>query len=225
MYNQKTKKALTKDNLTAFIEEIILEELEEAQYPPSFNPEEFKNLNSFKARLSYVKSRMPKLGQGSSRAVFEIDNETVLKVALNEKGLAQNSSERDIGKFSDLYPVAKVFDSSPDDFWVEMQKARKAKKSDFKKILGITFLDFYEIMNYVKFDGYRQFDPPNSYKEMVQSGENEFFNQLIDLIANYDMAIRDIKAIGSWGVVSENGKERLILVDFGATTDIINRYY
>jgi hypothetical protein len=61
---------------------------------------------SFKKQLDYAIERAAKIGTGSSRVVFEIEYEgrpTVLKIAKNAKGLAQNEKEADYGLYR-MYP-------------------------------------------------------------------------------------------------------------------------
>ena len=52
------------------------------------------------------------IGNGSSRIVFQIDDETVLKLAKNNAGIAQNMEEIKIGLNSGLEFVPKVFNGS-----------------------------------------------------------------------------------------------------------------
>ena len=80
-----------KDYIRKLLREAL--ELEEAVYPESFDLETFKKIPTFKGRTQYVAERLPKLGAGSSRIVYKIDDGTVLKLAKNQKGLAQNNLE------------------------------------------------------------------------------------------------------------------------------------
>lgn len=60
----------------------------------SFSFEELKAIKSFKGRYEYcLKTLGPTQGRGSSRVVFQLSDERVLKLALNEKGIAQNEVE------------------------------------------------------------------------------------------------------------------------------------
>ena len=67
--------------------------LKEMAYPTSFNMEEFKSIRSFADRVKYCEQRLKKLGAGSSRRVYQIDNEKCLKLAKNGKGIGQNIEE------------------------------------------------------------------------------------------------------------------------------------
>ena len=70
-------KDIIKDTANAIISEMA--------YPASFNMEEFKSLKSFAKRMEYCKSRLPRLGAGSSRVVFRVDDDKVLKLAKKRK--------------------------------------------------------------------------------------------------------------------------------------------
>ena len=67
------------------------ENMDEA-YPTSFNIEEFKQLKSFNQRIQYCEQHLQRISSGSSRIVYKIDDEKVLKLAKNKKGLAQNEA-------------------------------------------------------------------------------------------------------------------------------------
>jgi mRNA-degrading endonuclease RelE of RelBE toxin-antitoxin system len=72
-----------------YIKELLRENLLE-DYPTSWSIEEFKKLNSFNARIKYCNQHLTRISSGSSRVVYKIDDEKVLKLAKNKKGLAQN---------------------------------------------------------------------------------------------------------------------------------------
>ena len=67
--------------------------INEMAYPVSFNMDEFKMLKTFAARIKYCQARLQRISSGSSRIVYKIDNEKVLKLAKNRKGIAQNEAE------------------------------------------------------------------------------------------------------------------------------------
>ena len=87
--------------------------MQEMSYPTTFNMDEFKSLTSFQKRIEYCKQRLRRLGAGTSRIVYEIDEEKVLKLAKNGKGVAQNQEEIKLG--ADYYAnscgcCAEVYD-------------------------------------------------------------------------------------------------------------------
>jgi len=217
---------IRKSELVEMIKEAIASAIEEATYPEGFDVSTFKNLPSFKARIAYVRERLPKVAQGSSRAVFIVDDSTVLKVAMNAKGLAQNNVEADIGRFSENYPVAKVFEAGDNGAWLEMERAVKAKPSDLKKLTGIDFKTLDEILRYWRADmkgqtnRYMMTKPPG-YDDYM---ENEFVNSLLTLMADYDLLTGDLARPSSWGIVNR-GKPEMVLIDFGLNSQVYQDFY
>jgi len=209
--------------------------LNEMAYPMTFNMDEFKKLSSFAARIRYCQSRLQRLSSGSSRIVYKIDDEKVLKLAKNNKGIAQNQTECDY-YLQQIGCFAKIYDVDTDNYlWIEMQLARKAKPSDFKRLTGYDFnvicawIDYYS-EGYSRRRGYRN----KQYDELFQSEDfqsvyddyDSIFYQLQDYLGNYQLeSTGDLKRISSWGVVSNNGQEEIVLIDFGLNDDVWNDYY
>ena len=78
-----------RDMYEGFNEEELTEE-----YPEGFNWDEFKKLPNHSKRIKYAKEYLGRpIGKGSSRIVFRVDETKVLKLALNQKGIAQNAAE------------------------------------------------------------------------------------------------------------------------------------
>ena len=127
--------------------------IDEATYPTHFDMDYFKTLKSFNDRITYCTKVLEKpLGSGSARTVFAIDNETVLKLAKNSKGIAQNEVEINVSALN-YDVVAKVRDYEPRYLWLETQRAEKITPNQFKQILGFSVDDFgkfirnYEVQN------------------------------------------------------------------------------
>jgi hypothetical protein len=159
-----------------------------------------------------------------------IDSEKVLKLAKNQKGLAQNEVEIQYGNEGYLEDiVAKVYDYDENNLWLEMQLAKKLTKSIFKKITGFNFDDFAAaVYNYGIDSGNagRHAQKRNVDKEVVeQMWENEFTYGIFDFIGNYGVPVGDLTRLNSYGVVSENGVERVVLIDYGLTHDVYKSFY
>lgn len=220
---QQSEKDLVTDD--CFTEQ----ELEEAAYPSNFNMEEFKSMGTYAARVKYCQERLRRLGSGSGRIVYLIDNETVLKLARNPKGVAQNEVEggdyylRKIGLFPEVYDIDDNY------LWIEMQRAIRAQPADFKRICGYGFNVVCAWVDYLAYD-----NTPPQYKAIFNSDEfnerlNDYdsvFYQLQDYIGNcLGNAVGDLKQSSSWGVIMDNGEERLVVVDYGLNKQVFNDYY
>ena len=219
---------------------LISESIDEATYPDTFNMEEFKNLRNFAERVRYCKSRLKYLGKGTSRIVFQIDNGTVLKLAYSQKGIAQNEAEASVKNdyvLSGYNFLPEVYDVDENYLWIEMQLARRAKASDFKRLTGFDFKTLCYWITYcwnksVAYRNERRFIP-DEYRVLFNSDkwrdvlEYSIFSELEDYIGNYDVqGIGDLQRISSWGVtVNKNNEEELVLIDNGLSNDVLDKYY
>lgn len=75
------------------VEQKLISFLKE-EWPTQFDFNHFKTL-SHKEQLKYCTENLPKLKKGSSRIVFGVDGERVIKMAFNQAGLVQNRTESD----------------------------------------------------------------------------------------------------------------------------------
>ena len=201
---------------------------EEYYYPPSFNMEEFKKLNSFNKRILYCRQFLTRISSGSSRIVYKIDDEMVLKLAKNTKGLLQNETEYDLS--NNLYVgsiVTKVYDIHPEYYWIESELARKLTKSEFNKIIGLNFDDYCSVMSHHYHNSRPgiNFCPRPDPKIVEQMWENEFSYNMLDFMNAYDMPVGDLIRLSSYGIVNRNGIDEIVLIDYGLTDDILNKQY
>lgn len=199
----------------------LFEVINEMAYPTSFNMDEFKSLNSFNKRFEYCKQRLQYISSGSGRYVFGIDNDKVLKLAKNNKGVAQNEAEYDM---SHNPIVAKTYDSDDDFLWIEMERVDKINVQTFKNLTGLDFRNFQDNIRYfalevVNKSKYTSLDEPENYDEIW---ENEFFQDIADLIGSYGMQFGDLTRINSYGV-TKNGDIKL--VDAGLSQDVYTNHY
>lgn len=214
------------------------ENLEEMAYPTNFSLEQFSQIPSFAARIRYCNERLPKLGVGSSRIAYKVDDEKVLKIAKNSKGITQNVAECDWSR-NEFKCFAKIFEADIDNYtWVEMEIARKAKRSDFKKLLGLSFEEIVDII-YAIYNQYSygsrkisnwmfntsKENADKLLEELVYSEKNEYLYDLNYYITNYQPAmVQDWSRLVNWGIVKRNGQELPVIIDTGVTDAVYNEY-
>lgn len=207
--------------------------LEIANYPEGFNINQLKDQPSFAAKVRYLRSHgLDKLGAGSSRAAFIADNDTVIKVAKNKKGLAQNRVEAELSaNVSNDAPIAKVKDSDTDNIWIESERARKAKPTDFKSLIGYPMQNFMKAVRELVDE---QRGTRRDWQEYFYLKDRELYEEmrwtkaiyeLADIIADHDLSMGDIDRISSWGVVNRNGSQHLVLVDYGLDDQVWQQHY
>lgn len=211
---------------------LIREAVDEMAYPISFRMEDFKKLTSFKARIDYCQARLPRLSSGSSRIVYKIDNEKVLKLAKNRKGLAQNAVEgANDYVMKNMDCLAKVYDIDPNFLWIEMQLARPAKESDFERICGYDFEVVQFFLDYVQQYAKQGHFVPTYYMDIFKSDifqneiEDNIFGSLRDYVWTYKVPVGDLQRLSSWGVVKDNGQEKLVVIDYGLNAKVLQQHY
>lgn len=211
----------------------INEDIDEMAYPTSFNMEEFKNCNSFAARVRYCQARLPRISSGSSRIVYKIDDEKVLKLAKNAKGVAQNNTEA-YSYATETGIGAQVFDHDENDLWLEMELARRATAADFKNIVGVPFAFVQNYVNYTakRYSRNMFISYDRRYKETFEQIDNEdfpnweWFSGLRDYMDGTSLeTVGDLKRPSSWGVVKRNGADEIVLIDFGLDDEVYDNFY
>lgn len=200
-------------------------------YPSSFSMDDFNNIKSYRGKVKYANDRLKKLGSGSSRIVFQIDNTKVLKLAKNVKGLAQNEVETD-GYFHNMDITANVIDydnKHEQPYWVEMELAipinRNVKK--LEQLLGVSLseLEVFLQANNPNARNGQMYASRIPKERMDELWEHEYVSQLIDLVGNLDMEVGDLIRPSSWGMVKRSDGIVPVLIDFGFTNNVRAHYY
>lgn len=203
----------------------------------SFSIENLKNIKAFSGRIQYCGKFLKRIGTGSSRIVYELPDGSVLKLAKNKKGLAQCESEVDVSNNGGSNEVlAKVIDFDEIDNYVVfviMEKATKAKSSDFKNDIGVGFEILEKAEDYAlkkartsgKYRSQHHFFIEYLYsfaKATNNSRLNDFTTELENYIISFDITLfGDIVVIKNWGVINGNVK----LIDYGLTDDVFRTHY
>ena len=206
---------------------------------PGFRLDMLISAKSFVSRFEYCKKMLGNpIGNGSSRVVFQIDDETCLKLAKNAKGVAQNMEEIRVLSNSYLSYVPKIYNGSDEEhgLWIITQYVIPAKKEDFERILGIPFLVIQKFAESTdkRFNyrlGQGVMTHANKVIENLYSKyENndlviELFDDIHCLKADYEQFVGDLANIKNWGMVMENGSTFLVMLDTGLGEEIFNQYY
>ena len=203
---------------------------------PGFRLDYLTSCKSFSKKVKYCKEMLgAPIGNGSSRLVFQIDDETCLKLAKNQKGIAQNLEEIRIGSDNIISYLPKIYNGSDEEngLWVVTQYVLPAKKSDFKKVLGVPFNVVSEFAEKLDMSFRRNFWSNQASKrihELYLQYENndlliELFNDMNELKASYEQAVGDLTRINNWGLVRENGQDFLVMLDSGLSEEIFKQFY
>lgn len=200
----------------------------------TFNLDELSSIYSFRGRYNYCVQHLGKhVGKGSSRAVFQIDDEKVLKLAINDKGIAQNEQEGQKDCYLEqLDVVPKLFETDDDYKWIISEFVLPAKTQDFRVCLGVDENTFYRfiITDWVERCGTsrdRQYQAHNMLpnEKFEQLLENENLMPWDDYIGNYRPAFGDMVAKRNYGMTLRDGNPTIVLLDSGLTEEIYDKFY
>ena len=215
------------------------EVLDEMPLPADWDPTQYSRGTTFKQRLAYALERAKKLGTGSSRVATIIEYQgrpTVLKIAKNQKGLAQNSVEADIlsdgyaSQLGILIPIIDYDEQNREPTWVHTEMANKVNEKQLCNIFKCDNLSqlvnmAYAIVGNKKYLG----DYQNYISHLRQKGKSEqdietmteYANTLADLNSNFDVELGDFARAANWGIYQ--GKP--VIIDVGFNSNVLNQYY
>lgn len=194
-----------------------------------FDINQFNSITSFAERKKYADQHLSKIGAGSSRIVYNTPDGKALKLAKNAKGVAQNEYECELG--NDYYArsmVAEVYECDDNYLWIISEKAKKLSPNRFKQLTEISI----ELLNNYLFNKYSENNPSkrmgkmsmsDSMKEYVQN--NEFANEMENLMLSYDLPAGDLGRLSSYGEVIRDGQADVVLVDYGLSQDVYTTHY
>lgn len=193
-----------------------------------FSTQELTNLRSFEEKLRYCQHHLGKyIGKGSSRIVYQIDDEKVLKLAWNKKGLWQNSEEASwFKKNYDIFP--KIYEYDDNNYqWIICEYVLPANAKDFKYCLGLSWKDF---RIFVTTASSQYGDPENkliSTQDFIDLCKEEpFLDELNRYMCDYCLnTFYDLCDLANWGLTQRNGNARLVLLDHGINDVIYNKFY
>ena len=194
-----------------------------------FSLEELSAIQSFRGRFNYCTQHLGKhIGKGSSRVTFQIDDEKVLKLAWNNKGMGQNITEMQTYTAS-IFP--NVYDYDENGKWIISEFVLPAKSQDFKHCFGMTFQQFASFISAsgkYRFGGrYWSAMPENEWISYLEN--NEELSEFDEYIGNYGnhnfTPIGDMTRLCNYGLTHRNGEATIVLLDSGLSEDVWNTYY
>lgn len=205
---------------------------EEEDYPSAFSFSEFNNIPSYAGKLKYAASHLTRLGSGSARTVFQVDDAKVIKIAKNVKGLGQNNTEADwsLQQYGIVARVFEIGDTIKDEgpFWLEMELARKVSPKRFAQLTGVSLEDVWKYLQWWKHDnGPKRGLSIALEPELKQRMEDsEWFQDLFSVINDYDMeSPGDFGRTSTYGEVLRDGVPSVVLIDFGLSKGVYYDYY
>lgn len=193
--------------------------------------------------IEYVKKHLPLLGQGTSRIVFALSGDKVLKIAHRKTlaGEAQNEQEVNLYTNPDTKPVmTKIYDADDEYFWIISELAKPfSSASEFSAKTGLNadVMDDFEktceeygklLWDETQDFGYFTVDPideVNSLEETVEWCKKNLKGTPAEHavhLAKNGAAAGDLGPYDHWGTTADG---RVVVVDYGLTSEIHQKYY
>lgn len=177
---------------------------------------QLSELKDYDDRMDLAKKKFELLGEGSARAAFKISDDLILKVAMNDKGIAQNKVE---GEFELQKPcVASVVAADAEGKWLIMHFTETMTKEAFKKIVGFGFDSFMNALFYAYNNESDSWVEP---KEYDQIRKHSLFKCLGEMVVDGSCLLGDFDKTSSFGI--RDGK--VLLRDWGFSKDVHDEYY
>jgi hypothetical protein len=225
-----------KNKLSKYIEEYIsksIKEIFEQQQDlfideVAFKINDFKKLPDLKNKIKYAEQKLGKsIGKGTARIVFPLGEDSVIKIALNEKGLLQNAAEISIFRKNNSNIISQIKNFDKDFSYIETEKAKPATPNDWKEITGVSFKDWASTLkNYlIDITGARanKEAAPENFEDIE---ETNFFKNTVNFLRKNSIMAGDLLNLSSWGIINRNGKIVPIIIDYGLTksnADVVAR--
>lgn len=159
---------------------------------------------------------LPRIGEGSSRQAFLLEDGLVLKVATSEAGLEQNKVEAGIkSEF-----VCKVHRKEPHvrPAWLVVDHCTRADRTNIKERFKMSPKQFDQLLH--KYLYKKHGVAPSTLKVHNTDVAKKFVN----FIVKNDMAVGDLMShrMANYGI---NPKGKLVIVDAGLTEKVWQNYY
>ena len=172
-----------------------------------FNIKTFKNLEHIEQLVEYAKTFLEPLGTGSSRIAFLMSSKYALKIAINEKGLAQNETEVGVYTNPGSKPlVAAVHGADHGYKWLISDLVKPMSPNNVNEFESITGISFKELI-----EDTRQHTPKTKMGKALRT-----------TMVNNDLLMGDVKEIDHWGKTSDG---RIVLLDYGFTGEVWSKHY
>ena len=206
-----------------------MDNLNEA-FGTNFKFDELDNLPEFEKKVEYCRQKLgPDFGQGSSRIVFDFTDSAVLKLAYNEKGIAQNRAEYEMSK---KYPiVTKIFKVGKDYSWILSENVLPCEGRDFDAFLGYSWGDIQEFVAACYNEYGTEHCPcyPMEYDDfefcLNKSSDADWFNALREYMNAEKIPYGDMIRLSTYGLVKRNNEMLIVILDAGLTQEILNTHY
>lgn len=184
------------------------------------------SIESFRGRIRFCNEHFKRIASGSSRCVYQLDSDTALKLATNEKGVAQNTTESDFG-LATMYEgiLNPPMDSCEDGLWLITPRLDRVRMREVAEGFN---LSLKELKTWLKVIG-DQKNPDMLNSHDLKNADWDKLESLPKLsvlnavVMDTDLVTGDWARPSSWGKDPQTGEVRVI--DWGLTEQTLRDYY
>lgn len=178
---------------------------------------ELSKLDTFKDRVDYAEKHLKHLSSGSSRVIYVTPNDEVLKLAKNERGIAQNKVEANPQMKSKF--INETLKADKNGIWKISPFLDKITEKEFEEMVHVPFKEFGEAISYgLKDVSGNSHEKPKGFEEVAKT---DLYKELAKIGKEFKLLGGDLARISSWGT-----KDNLpVLLDAGLTKDIYDEFY
>lgn len=188
-----------------------------------FNFVEFNEQESYDDKIAYAKNHLEFIGSGSSRHVFALDDERVIKIASNENGIIQNNVEKFYSD-SNWERLSKNLEYDDDFMWLISERAVPMSREGFEELFKISIDDLYLHLYHRRFDIFiDEIDekaPIADYmmgiiESKKKTTDNPLVKEIIQMSDKLGFNTSDLARIENWGIREKDGNPFPIITDYG----------
>jgi hypothetical protein len=208
---------------TAKVGRGVVSRPEQAPQKTRFVFDRFKALDTPQERFQYAESSLQRLGSGSGRVAYKLDDKHALKIPVpqNEQSISagQKQNKAELGRCSadpeHNILLAKVYPDLSDEVdgnWLVVDLARPMDERAFK---GITKIDWNVFVSGLTGTFNKEADDQAKQDAEILSS-NEFFKKVLATINGCKLIASDVASLENWGIV--NGAP--VMIDYGYTKQL-----
>lgn len=179
-----------------------------------------ESLETYTARKKYAENNLERLSSGSSRIAYLTGTEIVIKLAKNDKGIAQNEAEINATKkFPHAKYLNKVLSGAKNFSWIKFNFLEKITEKEFEEFTDFKFDDFGNSMRYALREISSSVKKkPKKYDEISKLA---IFKELKKIAQELDLMPGDLAKISSYGKKDNHP----VLIDAGLTKQVFEDFY
>ena len=176
------------------------------------------------------------IGQGTSRIVYDLGGDYVIKLALRRQGVAQNELEATAGRDPHVDRiVTKVIDNSVEYAWLVSEKAIElTSEKEFEDIAGVEWNDLLTTLGFERSQSMETTAKPKRGSSQRGSGSdaksclkgNDFLEYLRNFLIRYSnkggFQNADFTKFDSWGRTKDGC---IVLLDYGISKQTFKKMY